>query len=42
MAYLVVKWRYGKDIRKYGSGTVGASNVFRSFSKMLGALIFVL
>jgi acyl phosphate:glycerol-3-phosphate acyltransferase len=41
MAYLVVKWRFGKDIRKYGSGGVGASNVFQNFSKTLGALIFI-
>ena len=31
MAYLVVKWRYHKDIRDYGSGQVGGSNVFRRF-----------
>jgi glycerol-3-phosphate acyltransferase PlsY len=41
MAYLAVKWRYGEDIRRYGSGQVGASNVFRSFSKPFGALIFI-
>lgn len=40
-AYLVVKWRYKKDIRLYGSGSVGASNVFRNFSKTLGLLVFV-
>ena len=39
MAYLVVKWRYGVDIRKYGSHQVGASNVFRSFSKKLGVMV---
>jgi acyl phosphate:glycerol-3-phosphate acyltransferase len=36
MAYLVVKWRYHKDIRDFGSGQVGGSNVFRSFSKRWG------
>lgn len=36
MAYVVVKWRYKKDIRDYGSGQVGGSNVFRSFSKRWG------
>jgi glycerol-3-phosphate acyltransferase PlsY len=36
MAYLVVKWRYKKDIRNFGSGQVGGSNVFRSFSKRWG------
>lgn len=40
MAFLVVKWRYGRDIRRYGTGVVGASNVFRNFSKPLGLLIF--
>lgn len=40
MAYLVVKWRYGVDIRHYGSGQVGASNVFRSFSKPLAIPVF--
>jgi glycerol-3-phosphate acyltransferase PlsY len=39
MAFLAVKWRYGEDIRKYGSGGVGASNVFRSFSKPLGIAV---
>jgi acyl phosphate:glycerol-3-phosphate acyltransferase len=32
-AYLVVKWCYGEDIRRFGSGGVGSSNVIRSFSK---------
>ncbi len=41
MAYLVVKWRYGVDIRKYGSGQVGGSNVFRNFSKKLGVVVFL-
>jgi acyl phosphate:glycerol-3-phosphate acyltransferase len=40
-AYLAVKWRYKKDIRNYGSGAVGASNVIRNFSKPLGILIFI-
>jgi acyl-phosphate glycerol 3-phosphate acyltransferase len=39
MAILVVKWRYGVDIRKYGTHQVGASNVFRSFSKKLGVMV---
>ncbi len=41
MAYLVVKWRYKKDIRDYGSGQVGGSNVFRSFSKRWGYAVGV-
>jgi acyl phosphate:glycerol-3-phosphate acyltransferase len=39
MAYLVVKLVYKADIRKYGSGQVGGSNVYRSFSKKLGILV---
>lgn len=35
-AYLAVKWCYGVDLRRYGSGSVGASNVMRSFSKKVG------
>ena len=40
VAFLLVKWRYGEDIRRHGTGGVGASNVFKSFSKLLGVLIF--
>ena len=32
-AYLVAKWTRGIDIRKYGSGNVGASNIVRTVSK---------
>ncbi|MFC2020535.1 glycerol-3-phosphate 1-O-acyltransferase PlsY [Chloroflexota bacterium] len=32
-AYLVSKWRRGIDIREYGSGNVGASNVLTVVSK---------
>jgi acyl phosphate:glycerol-3-phosphate acyltransferase len=39
-AYLTVKWAYGVDIRRYGSGSVGASNVIRSFSKKAGIPVF--
>jgi acyl phosphate:glycerol-3-phosphate acyltransferase len=38
-AYLVVRLFYKADIRKYGSGQVGGSNVFRSFSKPLGVTV---
>ena len=34
-AYLVARWFRGIDIRKYGSGNVGASNVWRLISKRL-------
>jgi glycerol-3-phosphate acyltransferase PlsY len=39
MAFLIVKWRYGVDIRKYDSGVVGGSNVFRNFSKPWGIAV---
>jgi glycerol-3-phosphate acyltransferase PlsY len=39
MAFLVIKWRYGKDLRDYGSGQVGGSNVYRSFSRKLGIAV---
>jgi len=39
MAYLVVKIRYKADIRNFGSGQVGGSNVFRSFSRPLGVIV---
>ena len=32
-AYLVAKWARGIDIRQYGSGNVGASNIVRIVSK---------
>ncbi|MFC1989533.1 glycerol-3-phosphate acyltransferase [Chloroflexota bacterium] len=32
-AYLIARWRRGIDIRKYGSGNVGASNVLATVSK---------
>lgn len=32
-AYLVTKWRNGKDIRKLGSGNVGAHNVWENVGK---------
>ena len=39
VAFIVVKLRYHVDLRKYGSGGVGGSNVFRSFSKPLGITV---
>lgn len=32
-AYLVAKWRRGIDIRQYGSGNIGASNILATVSK---------
>lgn len=33
--YLLAKWFYGIDIRKHGTGKIGASNVLRTTSKWL-------
>lgn len=41
-AYLLVKFFRNEDIRKHGSGNVGATNVVRSGAKGLGALTFLL
>jgi acyl phosphate:glycerol-3-phosphate acyltransferase len=41
VAFLVVKWRFGKDVRQYGSGQAGGSNIYRRFSKKLGILVFL-
>jgi len=35
-AYLIAKWARGIDIRRYGSGNVGSTNLARSTSKRLG------
>lgn len=40
-AYLVVKWSRGIDIRQYGSGNVGASNVIAIASKQWAVPVIV-
>lgn len=35
-AYLIVRWRRGIDLRKYGSGNVGASNAIQATSRWWG------
>lgn len=41
-AYLVAKRVRGIDIREYGSGNVGATNVFRTAGKGWGSLVLVI
>ena len=41
-AYLLVKWRTGTDIRRVGSGNVGATNAARAAGKGLGTLVFLI
>jgi acyl phosphate:glycerol-3-phosphate acyltransferase len=38
-AFLVAKWYRGIDLRKFGSGQVGGSNLYRSVSKPLGIVV---
>ena len=40
-AYIVARWRRGIDIRQYGSGNVGASNLLRSSGKGLAILVTI-
>ncbi|MCK4697613.1 MAG: glycerol-3-phosphate acyltransferase, partial [Dehalococcoidia bacterium] len=36
-SYLAAKWSRGIDIRKYGSGNVGASNLLSATSRRVAA-----
>jgi glycerol-3-phosphate acyltransferase PlsY len=40
-AYIAARLSKGIDIRKYGSGNVGASNVAKTTSKKLAVLVFI-
>jgi len=40
-AYLVARWRRGIDIRQYGSGNVGASNVLAVVSKRWSIVVTI-
>ncbi|MFC1901132.1 glycerol-3-phosphate acyltransferase [Chloroflexota bacterium] len=41
-AYLITRWRRGIDIRKHGSGNVGASNVLTTVSKRWSIAVTIL
>jgi len=40
-AYIVGRWRRGIDVRQYGSGNVGASNLLRSSGKWLATVVTI-
>ena len=40
-AYLVSKWRLGKDIRSVGNRNPGAGNVSREVGRIFGVLVFI-
>jgi glycerol-3-phosphate acyltransferase PlsY len=40
-AYLAAKWSRGIDLRRYGSGNIGASNVLATGSKWLSIVVII-
>jgi len=40
-AYIIGRWWRGIDVRQYGSGNVGASNLLRSSGKLLGTVVTI-
>ena len=40
-AYIVARWRRGIDIRQYGSGNVGASNIVRLSARWLAIVVII-
>lgn len=40
--YILLRWRLGLDIREYGSGRIGVSNVLRTAGGRIAALVLVL
>ncbi len=41
-SYILGKWFKGVDIRRHGSGNLGATNAFRVFGKIIGTLVLVM
>ena len=41
VAYLVARWSHGIDIRQYGSGNVGSTNVVASTSKLVATPVII-